>query len=499
MGGTGGAGGSGGAGGEGGGSINVPPDAEIVSLGDPDKLLLRGTIVTPGIAFAGEVLVVGDLITCVDLDCSGAPDAALASIVETHGIVMPGMIDTHNHILFGIFDETDWSPMQVYQNHNQWTNEARYGAVVDTKQYLNGEAGSPINVNCELDKYGELKALVAGTTSVLGAANPANKTCYRTLARTIDQSANGLCGGYPPGTCPDQIQVSTLFPPSGADAICANLNDGSTDAFFVHTGEGTNAAALNEFTQLFTTSTTDGCLFHTGTTIVHGTALGATEFDSMAANGMGLVWSPASNVFLYGGGTDFTKTTNIPLALSEGITVALAPDWSMGGSQNLLDELRFADMVDDSQWSDILSPADLVGMVTANAAELLALQANLGELAVGKLADITVIGLEGATPYDAILAAKPEHVRMTIVGGIVLYGDDQLEPLAPQNPGCEALDICGTDKFVCVATTGGTTTNLFGQTLAEITTNLGTELAAYDALDLSQWNFSPIVPLVKCQ
>jgi 5-methylthioadenosine/S-adenosylhomocysteine deaminase len=500
-GGSGGQGGTGGTGGEGGqgggGTVIVPPDAELLSLGDPDKILLRGIVVTPDIAFDGEVLVVAGIITCVDLDCSADPDAPNASVIETHGIVMPGMIDTHNHIQFAIFDETDWSPMQVYQNHNQWTNEAKYGAVVDAKQYLNGE-GSPVNVNCEMNKYGELKALVAGTTSVLGAANPANKTCYRTLARTIDQTANGLCGGYPPGSCPDEIQVSTLFPPSGADGICTNLNDGSTDAFFVHCGEGTNAAALNEFTTLFTTSTTDGCLFHTGTTIVHGTAFGNTEFDSMAANGMGLVWSPASNVFLYGGGTDLTQTTDVPLALSKGITVALAPDWSMGGSQNLLDELRFADLVDDTEWNDTLSSAELVGMVTKNAAELVAEQGNLGELVVGATADITVIGLEGATPWDAIVAAEPEHVRLVMVGGVVLYGDDQLQPLGPANPGCEALDICGTDKFVCVATTGGTATNLFGQTLADITTNLTTELASYDALDLSAWDFSPIVPLVKC-
>ena len=77
----------------------------------------------------------------------------------------------------------------------------------------------------------------------------------------------------------------------------------------------------------------------------------------MAARGMSLVWSPRSNVFLYGGGTDLTKTTNIPLALAKGINVALAPDWSIGGSQNLLDELRFADQVDDTVWGNVIYAA----------------------------------------------------------------------------------------------------------------------------------------------
>ena len=33
--------------------------------------------------------------------------------------------------------------------------------MVDAKQWLNGEYGSPIALGCELDKYGELKGLIA--------------------------------------------------------------------------------------------------------------------------------------------------------------------------------------------------------------------------------------------------------------------------------------------------------------------------------------------------
>jgi len=475
------------------------PGPVVETAGAVTRILLKGTVLTPTGAIGGEVLIENNALTCVGPTCSAEPGAAGATVIQTNGIISPGLIDGHNHILFDIFNEDDWSPSQVYTNHDQWPNEASYGEMVDAKQYLNGESGSPVNVNCEMLKYGELKALIAGTTSVVGAANPTNKTCYRTLARTIDQSANGLCGGYPPGTCPDGVQVATLFPStSAADGVCANFADGSTDAYVIHIAEGVDQTSLNEFNNLFTVSTTDGCLYHPNTTIVHGTALGDPQFETMATFGMGLVWSPRSNVFLYGAGTDLTKTTDVPLAISKGITVALAPDWSMGGSQNLLDELRFADFVDDNQWGDTLTSEELVAMVTTAPAELLGLESQIGSLAPGMLADITVIGGDVSSPYDAILAATPEHVRLSIVGGVVLYGDDQLAPLGPQSPGCEALDACGRAKFVCVATNGGTGTNLFGQTLAEIVTNLSTEIAAYDALNLTQWDFAPIVPLVKC-
>jgi hypothetical protein len=460
--------------------------AQIVTPGPGPKLLLRGVVVTPDQVFDGEVLVQGDTITCAAASC-GAADI----VVDTHGAIFPGLIDTHNHILFDIFDETDWSPTMSYANHNQWTNEARYGAMVDCKQYLNGEGSSPVDYGCEMDKYGELKGLVAGTTSIVGAANPANRACYGSLARTIDQTPNGLGA--------DKIQVATLFPAtSAADGVCNNFASGSTDAYVIHVGEGVDQTALKEFDTLGTVTTTDGCLYSPKTTIVHGAALGATQLDVMAQHQMSLVWSPRSNVFLYGAGTDFTKTANIPLAISKGINVALAPDWSIGGSQNVLDELRFADQVDNTVWGNQLTPEMLVKMVTKNAAHALGLDAVLGSIAAGKKADLMVIGGDVCNPYDALLASTPASVRLVMVGGVVLYGDAALKTLGPANPGCEDLDVCGTSKFACVAKANGTATDKLGQTYANITKVIDDGLTAYDALNLTQWKFSPRTPLVRC-
>ena len=260
-----------------------------------------------------------------------------------------------------------------------------------------------MSLGCEMDKYGEIKGLIAGTTSIVGAANPADKGCYGSLARTIDQSPNGLPD--------DKVQVATLFPnATSADAVCKNFASGSTDAYVIHVGEGVDA-----------------------------TALGDAELTAMAASGTSLVWSPQSNVFLYGQGTDLTKTANVPLARSKGINVALAPDWSIGGSVNLLDELRFANKVDDGVWGNVLSSKDLVEMVTVNAAKALKLDGVIGSLAVGMRADIMVIGGDATAPYDALLASTPGDVRLVMVDGVALYGDVQLEPLGPSSPGCEAF------------------------------------------------------------
>jgi len=203
-------------------------------------------------------------------------------------------------------------------------------------------------------------------------------------------------------------------------------------------------------------------------------------------------------VFLYGLSTDLSKTTDIPTALGAGIIVGLGPDWSLGGSQNMLDEIRFVDEVDDAEWGDILTPQDIVEMATINGSELLATGDQIGALAVGMKADIAVIGGDASAPYDAILAATPADVGLVLVDGVVLYGDDQLEPLGNPSPGCEAIDVCEVAKFLCVAIDGGDASNKFGQTYAEIETALTDALVAYDALDLSSWDFSPLTPLVTC-
>jgi cytosine/adenosine deaminase-related metal-dependent hydrolase len=280
--------------------------------------------------------------------------------------------------------------------------------------------------------------------------------------------------------------------------VCGNIADGSTDAYVIHVGEGVDATARAEWNKLGTVSSVDGCLYDPHTTIVHGTALGEPELTTVAALGMSLVWSPRSNVFLYGGGTDLSKTANVPLALARGINVALAPDWSIGGSQNLLDELRFADLVDNTMWGDTITPRALVQMATTNAARAIGLGGVLGALAPGMKADVMVIGGDRAHPYEALLAARPADVRLVSVGGRALYGDAVLAALGPASPGCEPLEICGASKFVCVAASGGTAGNKLGQTLGEVTGTIAAELQRYDDLDLSAWNFSPPTPLVRC-
>ncbi len=475
----------------------VGPGPGIIP-GLPDHILLIGTVVTPDTIVDGAVLVVGNMITCVDTvaACEAMPGAAGATLINTNGVIAPGLIDTHNHILFDIFDNDDWGPSQLYQDHDQWPNEPKYIAMLDVKQCLVDDSqGRPAwcamtpygtaagSLRCEVDKWGELKGLVAGTTSIVGLPGT-SAACFGSLTRSIDVAQNELPT--------DTVQTSALFPPSDGTGVCTNFASGKTKAFLAHVGEGTDAKALAEFATLGSSTIPANCLYAPQTTITHGTAFTPAEFATMGTAGMKLTWSPQSNVSLYG------ATTNIPQALDANITIALAPDWSMGGSQNMLDELRFAASWNATKWQDArLTSQALVDMATVNAAKVLALDPSLGTLAVGSVADISVFGGDPAQPYDAIIAAHPSDVRLVMVGGIVLYGDMVLQAAGPAAPGCEALDICGTPKFLCAAETN--TANKLDQTKVDIETALSTALTMADSLTTADgYTFAPLAPLVHC-
>lgn len=486
-------------------SVTVPFDgggAETATTASrKEVILLVGTVIGPEGAFDGQVLVEADRITCVGEGeaCSGRAQAARATVVDTGGIIAPGLVDTHNHILFDVFDDSDWLPEQAYQNHDQWTAEPRYGAMLDTKQCLaNDSQGKPAwcaqtpygtkegSVRCEMDKWGELKALVAGTTSIVGLPGT-SAACFGSLARSIDVAQNGLKI--------DRVRTSATFPPSNATAtsVCESFANKSVDAFLVHCGEGVDDRSRAEFAKLGSAGAPAGCLYAPGTAITHGTAFTANEFAIMGSKGMKLTWSPASNMALYG------ATTNVPLALDAKVLVALAPDWSMGGSQNLLDELRFARAHSQKNWGGRLDDKTLVTMATANGAEVVALGDRIGRIKEGYIADIAVFAGDASRPYGAIVAATPKEVRLVMVGGVVLYGDKEFESLAATNeaPGCETIDVCGASKFLCVAT--GDTNDKLGQTFAKVKEALEQAMTASDkATPDDGYDFAPLAPLVRC-
>ncbi len=495
---------SAGGSGQGGSGTSGQGGAPTMTDGDPNRILLKGTVLVPAGPIVGSVLVEGEKITCVEAGDGCASQAAGATVIETNGIISPGLIDMHNHILYDIFDNDDWAPTKLYTNHNQWTsasNEPRYPAMGDVKQcFENASQGKPswcpakwntaaTSLKCEMNKWGETKAIVAGTTSVVGLIGQISG-CIGSLARSLGTTSNDL----PENT----MQSSALVPSDATSAsnVCKNFVSGSTKSYVVHVGEGlpTDTTAKGEYEKVRNLTTPKGCLMAPQTTITHGVAFGEAEFTEMGQKGMKLVWSPQSNISLYG------ATADIPTARAKGVTIALGPDWSMGGSVNMLNELRFADQWDNDHWNNILSPRDIFEMATVNAAKAAALDDQLGSIKVGLYADLFVFGGDASAPYNALLATTPSTVRLTMVGGRVLYGDLPLKASSLTPDSWEESAVCAGGKFICVAESNSS--NKLDQTFGTIKGTLEDGLAEIDAIPAAtkgnDYKFAPLAPLTTC-
>ena len=119
--------------------------------------------------------------------------------------------------------------------------------------------------------------------------------------------------------------------------------------------------------------------------LIHGVALTDREFTQMADVGATLVWSPLSNLLLYG------QTADIAAAKAAGVHITLAPDWAPSGSKSPLHELKVADLWDDEMLGDIFTDYELVEMVTSSAAQATNWDVEVGTIEAGKVADLVAV------------------------------------------------------------------------------------------------------------
>jgi hypothetical protein len=100
---------------------------------------------------------------------------------------------------------------------------------------------------------------------------------------------------------------------------------------------------------------------------------------------------------------------------------------------------------------DPISDMVLWEKTTTDAARAVGADGVLGQLAPGLRADIAVFEWD-RTPYRRIIQSNADDVRLVVVQGNALYGlADMVTPLAEDADWCEALDVCGEARSICVA------------------------------------------------
>lgn len=311
--------------------VNVEGGCNILSRGHSDDIVLRGTLLTTdGPVSDGCIVIKSGSIVRVGhtpADCRPNQDATVTECKDS--VISPGFINTHERIEFSTVNPFH-STGELYKHRHDW----RVG--------LRGSTAQPVAVNGSMEdaiKWGELRHIFSGTTSIVGGH------MVKGLARNLD-FVEGLGDGL--GTIADTWAV---FPLDDVEGIIRTgdcdygpkaINHQATvklHRYIAHVAEGVDDAARNEFqclsSEAFDTIPLPGGgglstdIMSPNFVLVHALGLSEDDFDLVAARNAMVVWSPRSNIMLYG------KTLDVTYLLRAGITVALGTDWLPSGSATM--------------------------------------------------------------------------------------------------------------------------------------------------------------------
>jgi hypothetical protein len=331
----------------------------------------------------------GDLV----IDCGGA-------------LVLPGLINAHDHLELNSFGRLKWR--ERYEHASGWFADFQPRFATDPALVTN----HPSTLGDRLF-VGALKNLLCGVTTACHH-NPV----YRVLRRRFP------------------VRVVTRFGWSHSLAIdgprvTASYRRTPRDwPWLIHAAEGTDAEASAEFGQLEAL----GC---TGpnTVLVHGVGLSPSDRRRAIERGCSLVWCPSSNWFLLGATAEVRE-------FSQSGRLALGSDSRLSGDGDLLDELRAAGR------TSLVTSRDLVRAVTTDAARALRI-GGAGALVSGAPADLMMVPDGHANSLDSLTDSRRADVRVVMAGGLPVVADPDLSDLfAATGTEATGVGLDGRDKLL---------------------------------------------------
>lgn len=374
-------------------------------------LVLVGKVVTMN--DAGDVLpqarvwLANGKIMAIARAGEALPDGAKdAPVIDSKGVIYPGIIDLHNHPEYAIYPLLPVT--RKYRDRYEWrwyddvyNKRITFPQEVLTRAYY-------LDLGIEIGRYGEYKALAGGTTSLQGGRTNLAYSKEECLVRNIENSP------VEPRLASSRVDIGRSA--KEWSAMQAELSKGP---LVVHLAEGPSPRMASEFYAV-----KDSNLLGPELIAIHGVGLTEPQLKEMAAVGAKLVWSPLSNLMLYG------QTANIAAARRAGVSISLAPDWAPSGSKSSLGELKVADLINKHALQGVFTDRELVEMVTRKPADAMGWNKRLGQIAEGYLADVLVVDDRQSDPYRNLIMAIEENIQLVAVRGEPLYGDLNLLRLA---------------------------------------------------------------------
>lgn len=353
----------------------------------------------------GSVLMEDGRIAAI----GNAADAITQTLDLQAYMLLPGLINAHDHLDFGLFPKLGRAGGDPpYRNSTEWAEE------------IHQVHSGIINRYRQIPKktqlwWGAIRNLLCGVTTICHH-NPLHDDLTRS--------------DFP-------IRVLSRFGWTHSLAFDRDVKGAFQRTrkeypFILHACEGTDEESRNEVHRLDQMR-----MLLERTVIVHGLACTASEISLINRRGASLVVCPTSNCFLFG------KTLSREL-LTYVERLALGSDSPVTAAGNLLDEI-------DYLYAQAgLNPNVIYSMVTSSPAEMFHLEDGQGRIAESGVADLIAVPGRYDTPARAISELTVRDVELVLLAGRVQMASPYIYARLPYDlrSGMELIEVAGHQRWI---------------------------------------------------
>jgi cytosine/adenosine deaminase-related metal-dependent hydrolase len=320
-------------------------------------------------------------------------------------LVLPGLINAHDHLDFSLFPRLGCGP---WRNWREWADE------------IYRPDNSPVKEHLRVPReirfwWGAIRNLLSGVTTV----------------SQHDRCTPPLFDAEFPLHVPREFGwAHSLADPVQASERFRRTPDKSP--FIIHLAEGTDTAARAEFDELASLIPLDDRVV-----LVHGLGLSTEQWQRMQQMRMGLVWCPVSNLFSLG--------QTLSLARVQGLSnVAFGTDSPLTAAGDMLDQIRFTAQ-------ELGAPARLLyRLVTTAASHLLRLTRGEGSLQPGHVASFMAVRDRYTDPANTLVQISWRDVELVVESGRIVLLSASLAERIPSGltDGMEPILVDGVERML---------------------------------------------------